>query len=223
MALFGQYDIGKLYKETISVCLEGIPISPGERSALFTIACLCEITTGICYAPGSNRPADHSDLFSYSALDHDAFHTAIGRLTRLEIISVWNDRGRMLITLNEYIRSSMAMIWSNNATPALILSKRTDEPTSTKGLKFGYVYVARAENGLHKIGRSKNPEDRVRGFAGAIMPFIIELVHTIPSNDYVQAEKLLHQRYAHCRRVGEWFDLSERDLDKLLDVRQLNF
>lgn len=223
MALFGQYDIGKLYRETINVCLEGVPISPTERSALFTVVCLSEITTGICYDPGSNRPADYSDLFLYSTLGQGNFHAAMDRLARLEIISVWNDRGRMLITLNEYIRASLSMIWNNHATPALIVARRGDGLAPTKGRRFGYVYVARAENGLHKIGRSKTPEDRVRGFAGAIMPFIIELIHTIPSNDYAQAERLLHQRYAHCRRVGEWFDLSERDLDKLLDVRQLNF
>jgi PAS domain S-box-containing protein len=43
------------------------------------------------------------------------------------------------------------------------------------------------------------------------------------ANDYAQAETLLHRRYRHCRYVGEWFQLDQHDLDKLLAIRQLDF
>ena len=221
--LFGQYDIGKLYRETINVCVEGIKLTPSERAALYAVACLSEIGTGICYDPDNNRPADHADLFAYAACDKGAFHDAMERLARLSLIHIWSDRGHIMITLNEYIRSSMELTVNKRARPALIIQKQQSPENPTTSKRFGYVYIARAENGLHKIGRAKDPEARVRGFAGAVMPFVIELIHTIPSNDCIQAESLLHQRYRQCRRVGEWFELSERDLDKILDTRQLNF
>lgn len=221
--LFGQYDIGKLYRETINVCIEGVKITNTERAALYAVACLCDVGTGICYDPDSNRPANHTDLFAYVGCDKGSFHEAMERLARIELIQVWNDRGRIMITLHEFLRSSLALMVNSRARPALIIEKRQDAEKPTTGRRFGFVYIAKAENGLHKIGRAKDPEARVRGFAGAVMPFVIELIHSIPSNDYLQAEALLHQRYRHCRRVGEWFQLDKHDLDKILDIRQLNF
>lgn len=223
MALFGQYDLSKVYRETINVCLEDIRLSHLERSLLYTVACLCETTTGICYEPGSHRPANFADLLEYASCDLETLRETLHGMARMELIQIWDDRGRMLITLNEYIRSSLVLIHNDNAPPALCISRREDGVGARTARRFGYVYIARAENGLYKIGRAKDPAARVRGFAGAVMPFVVELVHTIRSSDYIQAESFLHQRYAHCRRVGEWFQLSERDLDKILEIRELDF
>lgn len=223
MPLFGEYDIGALYKETIAFCLDGLTVQVSERNLLYAIACLSETTTGVCYDPDTKRPAMRDDLLAYVSLDKLSFCNAFARLAQLELIYLWSDRGKMVITLNEYIRSSLMLIWSNNARPALIIAKRQDVEQRPKSKRAGYVYIARAENGLHKIGRARDPEQRVRGFAGAVMPFLIELIHKIPSNDCYQAERLLHQRYQHCRRAGEWFQLTDRDVEDLLDTRRLNF
>lgn len=226
MALFGEYDIGALYKETISVCLEGVKLTPTERATLFAIVCLSEVTTGICYNPDTMRAAQQDDVYAYVAADYEGFCDAFARLARIELLHLWNDKGRMLITLNEYMRSSLHLMWNDNARPAMIITRREDDEHvfhHTRTRREGFVYIARAENGLHKIGRARDPERRVRGFAGAVMPFVIELIHKIPSNDAIQAEKLLHQRYSHCRRVGEWFDLDTCDVDDLREIRRLNF
>ena len=221
--LFGQFELSRLYRETISVCIDGVQVSHAARSALFVIACMTECESGICYDPETYLPANESHIRTYLNHDRDTFTSAFNELCRIELVQKWNDRGRCIISLNEFIRSSLRMSLTDNARPALIISPKQEIDRPKTAAKFGYVYIARAENGLHKIGKAKNPEQRVRGFAGAVMPFVIELIHTIESNDALQAESILHRRYQHRRRVGEWFELSERDVDALLEITTINF
>lgn len=74
----------------------------------------------------------------------------------------------------------------------------------------GYVYLL-GGGGYYKIGRSKSVGSRVRQLA-IQLPFPVELIHHIPCEDYVAAEKELHELYDDSRLNGEWFTLSERDV-----------
>lgn len=74
--------------------------------------------------------------------------------------------------------------------------------------KRGYVYLVQL-GPYYKIGRSVNPESRVKAFTSVKMPYPINLIHTIESSDPTEAEAHLHHRFADLRMNGEWFRLPD--------------
>lgn len=74
----------------------------------------------------------------------------------------------------------------------------------------GYVYIIRA-NGLYKIGSTQDLNRRLMQLRTAC-PFL-ERVQTITCYAYRETEKELHRLFARERVAGEWFVLSENDLD----------
>lgn len=86
--------------------------------------------------------------------------------------------------------------------------------------KPGYVYLVQGPPGLYKIGKSKDPEDRVRTF-GVKLPFEVDLIHTIQCADYTAAEKALHLRFADKRSEGEWFALADEDVETIKAISAL--
>jgi len=54
-----------------------------------------------------------------------------------------------------------------------------------------------------KIGYTTNLRDRVRAFQTAAADRVMVLL-TIPGD--LTLERLLHERFAHCRIQGEWFN-----------------
>jgi hypothetical protein len=77
----------------------------------------------------------------------------------------------------------------------------------------GYVYLAYSA-GRHKIGRSKNPSDRIDHF-DTQMPVEVSEVNCFEADDYVTAENRLHDYFQDSRVKGEWFDLSPPQLKAL--------
>jgi hypothetical protein len=77
----------------------------------------------------------------------------------------------------------------------------------------GHVYVIRDSDvtGYCKIGRSHNLRQRLDTF-DTHLPFNVEVVTVIPCRDCVQAETILHRRFADKRRRGEWFELTDADI-----------
>lgn len=80
--------------------------------------------------------------------------------------------------------------------------------------KSGFVYLIKSERGDYKIGKSKNPEDRLKTF-DIRLPFHIEYICTIKSNDMNKLEKELHAKYDHLRIDGEWFKLTSEEVDQI--------
>lgn len=80
--------------------------------------------------------------------------------------------------------------------------------------KKGYVYFIRSGDGLLKIGRTSNVEQRFQTIKTSC-PTGAELVGYIQTNDQLGLEKKLHDTFADCRKNGEWFDL---DTSELLDT-----
>ncbi len=87
-----------------------------------------------------------------------------------------------------------------------------------KKQKVGYVYLVAADNGLHKIGRSINVDKRVTEF-GIKLPMKTWLVHSFKSNKYDHAEAYLHQVFAEKRSHGEWFNLTQEDVDYICSIK----
>lgn len=72
-----------------------------------------------------------------------------------------------------------------------------------------HVYVWGGE-GIYKIGRAKNPLQRVRSFP--IMPYPTGFAHILLTNDSKRLERQLHVHFKRQRMQGEWFKLSAVEL-----------
>ena len=75
----------------------------------------------------------------------------------------------------------------------------------------GYVYLLQSPSGNYKIGRTSNPDDRLKTFS-VKLPFEVEYVCVIQTDDMYALESNLHQRFWDKRVNGEWFTLSPEDV-----------
>lgn len=80
-----------------------------------------------------------------------------------------------------------------------------------------YVYVICSDEGLYKIGYSKNPTERMRQLQVSI-PHKLTLIHDIMTTQPKLLEKQLHEAYSHKHVRGEWFALSEYDIIEIKDM-----
>jgi len=80
----------------------------------------------------------------------------------------------------------------------------------------GFVYLISSANGLHKIGRAFDPEGRFVELGGKVKP--LTLVHTIECAEYEAAEQYLHVVFKPQRVHGEWFRLTDSDVEALRGV-----
>ena len=78
----------------------------------------------------------------------------------------------------------------------------------------GFVYVLRAENDVYKIGKAKDLDNRIYTFE-VKLPIKVELYCSCKVENYSQLEKELHIKYAEKRINGEWFSLTEQDLEEI--------
>ena len=84
-----------------------------------------------------------------------------------------------------------------------------------KKTKSGFIYLVKEkQEGNVKIGRSVNLNDRVRTFE-VKMPFPIEEEYSFECFDYVRSERLLHKHFSDKRVRGEWFSLSDSDIEMI--------
>lgn len=84
----------------------------------------------------------------------------------------------------------------------------------------GFVYIIKEHKyNTYKIGKTKNLKQRMNLF-GVKLPFKIEIVHIIASDDYSEIETELHKTFAEKRLEGEWFDLSDEDIEWLKSLKE---
>lgn len=76
-----------------------------------------------------------------------------------------------------------------------------------------YVYIIAAENGLFKIGKTTNIDNRLQQIKSAnpIQCFLVGLIEAKDDN-LDKLERLLHKMFKDKRIRGEWFALSKNDL-----------
>jgi hypothetical protein len=89
---------------------------------------------------------------------------------------------------------------------------RREKVTEQKLSRPGYVYVLKSVTGNFKIGRAKDPANRLRTFE-VKLPFEVEYECVIQTVDMVELERSLHQRFKDQHVNGEWFSLSPADVD----------
>jgi hypothetical protein len=78
----------------------------------------------------------------------------------------------------------------------------------------GYIYVIRDDESHYKIGLSTNPAARLRQLnGGSPYPLAFEILE--PCKDIYRVEAKLHEQFANRRLKGEWFALTESDLEEI--------
>ena len=90
----------------------------------------------------------------------------------------------------------------------------------TKGTrqKDGFVYLLKAVDGSYKIGKTLNPKSRKKTF-DVRLPFKVDYVHTIETDDMHALEKALHLRFADKRlRGSEFFSLTPDDVQFIVSL-----
>jgi len=71
-----------------------------------------------------------------------------------------------------------------------------------------YLYLIQSlENSYYKIGISKNPTKRIKQLQTGNSSEL-KLCCVYQSDIANKIEKVLHRRYSHLNKEGEWFDLS---------------
>jgi hypothetical protein len=80
----------------------------------------------------------------------------------------------------------------------------------------GHIYLLRGGD-YFKIGFSEKVSRRIRQIS-PVLPFKVELIHTMETDDMILAERFLHEKYADKRTNGEWFLLEQPDVDWLTSI-----
>lgn len=93
------------------------------------------------------------------------------------------------------------------------------KPVSKPFTRKGYVYVIKSltDETFYKIGRSKELQRRLRKFE-VKMPFEIEPICFIETNDMYALERELHLKYEAVRKEGEFFKLTDDDIQWIKDT-----
>jgi len=61
----------------------------------------------------------------------------------------------------------------------------------------------------YKIGITTNVDRRLKQLRTQQPPFPIDLIHSVSSSEYQEAERDLHERFSEVRVHGEWFALTD--------------
>jgi T5orf172 domain len=83
--------------------------------------------------------------------------------------------------------------------------------------KAGFVYLIKDEkHHLTKIGKAASIIERFGGMkTSAPFLYLYGFLRFNKEGEYQKIEKLLHKHFATKRVVGEWFDLSIEDLERI--------
>ena len=91
-------------------------------------------------------------------------------------------------------------------------SSYTNSENTTKKPKKGFVYFIKAENGLIKIGQTKDLSNRYKQIQHSAL-LKTELLFAIESDDVIKLEEKLHRFFENKIKKGEWFALSDGDIE----------
>jgi hypothetical protein len=137
----------------------------------------------------------------------------------IECIREWNDYDEDALARVELIASSDAHPLCSIAKSALDRIKPVEETEHKKKAKKkdGWVYVLFCM-GRYKIGvTTQSVHDRVSAIARGL-PSEPQLVTTIKTQDCYGLESTLHDRYGGKRLKGEWFALSNEDVEYIKEI-----
>lgn len=83
-------------------------------------------------------------------------------------------------------------------------------------MNIGYIYILKSQYG-YKIGKTISVPNRVYIFT-IKLPFEVSVVYTARVYQYNNVEKALHEMYKDKNIRGEWFNLTDGDVDEIKKV-----
>lgn len=119
------------------------------------------------------------------------------------------------LTTNNTIRQEANSVLQGRKENTEAQRKRKCQTTNTNPDKYkGFVYLLRADNGIYKIGCTKRPDARIKQL-GIQLPYELEVICLLPAQDMRLLESKLHERFNERRVNGEWFQLTESDIEEI--------
>jgi len=107
----------------------------------------------------------------------------------------------------------------SSTSSARSATRKGSTSTQSKAIVKGVVYLLRA-GAFFKIGKSIDLDKRL-GQIKLQLPYPVEVVHVIQAAHPLEAEAQWHRRFAALRRNGEWFELSEAEVDEFKGVSEM--
>lgn len=102
----------------------------------------------------------------------------------------------------------------------MICSKCIEKQEKEKEKYPGYIYlIGNQAEGIYKIGLSHKPKERYKAFKTKL-PFEVKIIHQIGVDNMEKAEKKLHVHFQNKRTNGEWFNLTEQDVEFILKIKE---
>ena len=112
----------------------------------------------------------------------------------------------------DYSRNLGIKISEGHARRRQGIPPKSGQPREYTPVK-GVVYIVECA-GRYKIGKTQDLTFRLAHFT-IILPFEPILIHQISSGNISQTERDLHIKYKEKRVRGEWFDLSQEDIEAI--------
>jgi hypothetical protein len=84
---------------------------------------------------------------------------------------------------------------------------------SRKQNKSGYIYAIRGDDGYTKIGLSVDPKERLESLRREYGDRSLQIYAAFKVENMLKTERELHGLYSQKSVGGEWFDLSQGELD----------
>lgn len=106
-------------------------------------------------------------------------------------------------------------VWRNHRIQE-IKENRLNKKKTQREKDVGYIYILKSELG-YKIGKSKTLNNRMSVF-NVKMPFAFESIFDAQIENYHSIEKELHELYADKNINGEWFNLSDEDIEAIKNI-----
>lgn len=80
--------------------------------------------------------------------------------------------------------------------------------------RHGFVYLIQSPTGYYKIGKTVNPNNRMKTFS-VKLPFEVEYVCLFEVEDMSAMERFFHDMFSSRHVNGEWYALSTDDVEQM--------
>lgn len=191
-----------------------------------------EFITGVVLRGTDDPENEDFQRALYIAYDTSAVLTSlsyclsVGMSPRFSDLKQWANSDLIDFSYNAYYVFAQQSLWDvtddekkilENAIAAIDkeLWRRSlpkPEKLSPAGTYGGFVYLLQSPTGAYKIGRTRDPKNRLKTFE-IKLPFEVSFICTIQTTDMYRLEHDLHVRFAGKRVNGEWFVLEVEDIE----------
>lgn len=81
---------------------------------------------------------------------------------------------------------------------------------------YGYVYIIQSRKNIFKIGKSREPKERVKALQ-SMNDHKLEIIKTYKSLYYSELENIIHKKLNKFNTHGEWFKVDKIELLEIVD------